>query len=652
MISSSATKFATFFGVFLLLFAGTFAPVHAQQRGMINGGFEQNDPAGSPNWQIFTSAAVPGWDATPDEIEIWDSGYSSVTAYEGAVFDEINANGPTALYQNICLVNGESIKWSFAHRARSGGAATQTARFEIANSSGTVLQTLATQASTTAQGWNLNSNGTGITYTGVSGVQRVQFSTSDTGATGNFLDGVSLYLKPHLQFSSSSGSASENVSSSSLPALIVSGQLSSAITVNVAVTGGTATLGTDYTTPGGGSSFTVTLPAGNYDETSVPLGISIVDDSSPEASETIALSITATPANYTIANTASCNAAGISTSTYSITDNDSGIAGTPPTLVCPVGSTIFDWDAVSWSAGSLNNNYAVTGIGTVNFGVSIQGGVFLSNATYGGQAPARQNVVTGGLTPAQYSLFEITDFTSQSGTATTTITLPTPVPGAQFRIFDVDYNSGQFADMVTVTGSYHGTAVTPILTNGVSNYVSGHSIYGNALSDDNSANGNAVVTFSSPVDTISLAYGNHSIAPANPGQQAITIHDITFCNPQVNLTVAKSSTVVSDGVNPTNPKAIPGAVLRYCLLVSNAGSGTATGIAMSDAVPASMTYVPGSMHSGANCAAATNVEDDDNSGADENDPFGASVSGSTISAEAASLTASNSFALTFSATVN
>lgn len=649
---SSATKFAAFVAALLLLLSATADPLHAQQRGMVNGGFEQNDPAGSPNWQIFTSSAVPGWDATPDEIELWDSGYSSVTAYEGAVFDEINANGATTIYQNICLVNGESIKWSFAHRARSGGAATQTTRFEIANSSGTVLQTLATQASTTAQAWNVNSNSTGVTYTGATGLQRIQFSTSDTGATGNFLDGVSVYLKPHLQFSSSSGTASENISSSSLPSLIVSGQLSSSISVNVTVTGGTATLGSDYTTPGGGSSFTVTLPAGTYDQTSVPLGISIIDDSSPEAAETIDLSITATPANYTIANTASCNATGISTSTYTIADNDSGVAGTVPTLVCPVGSTIFDWDAVSWTAGSLNNSYPVTGIGTVNFGINISGGVFLSNATYGGQAPARQNVATGGLSPAQYSLFEMTDFTSQSGTATTTITLPTPVPGAQFRIIDIDYYAGQFADLVTVAGSYHGTPVTPILTNGVSNYVSGNSVYGNALSDDTSANGNAYVTFSSPIDTISIAYGNHSIAPANPGQQAIALHDITFCNPQVNLTVAKSSTVVSDGINPTNPKAIPGAVLRYCLLVSNSGSGTATGIAMSDAVPASMTYVPGSLHSGATCAAATNAEDDDNSGADETDPFGASVSGSTISAEAASLTASNSFALTFSATVN
>src|SRR3546814_9069735 len=43
---------------------------------------------------------------------------------------------------------------------------------------------------------------------------------------------------------------------------------------------------------------------------------------------------------------------------------------------------------------------------------------FLSNATYGGQSPTRQNVVTGALAPAQYSIFQLVDFTSQTGTVT------------------------------------------------------------------------------------------------------------------------------------------------------------------------------------------------------------------------------------------
>jgi len=339
--------------------------------------------------------------------------------------------------------------------------------------------------------------------------------------------------------------------------------------------------------------------------------------------------------------------------TASFTVSGTRVAGTPPALVCPVGTTLHDWDSVSWPAGTTSGSYALTAIGTMNFNIGISGGVFLNNATYGGQSPARQNIVTGGLAPAQYSIFQIVNMTSQSGAVTTTMTLPTAVPGAQFRLFDVDYAAGQFADRVTVTGSFNGSPVSPTLTNGVSNYVIGNSAYGDATSADASANGNVVVTFSAPVDTIVVSYGNHSLAPTDPGQQAIAVHDVSFCRPTTNLTIAKTSSVVSDPTNgTTDPKAIPGATMRYCILVTNNGSGTATGINVTDALPAGTTFVPGSLRSGTNCAGATTIEDDNASGADESDPFGASIGGTTLSAATATLAPVAAMALTFDVTVN
>lgn len=58
------------------------------------------------------------------------------------------------------------------------------------------------------------------------------------------------------------------------------------------------------------------------------------------------------------------------------------------------------------------------------------------------------------------------------------------------------------------------------------------------------------------------------------------------------LSVAKTSRVVSDPVNgTTSPKAIPGAVIEYCIAVSNAtGSATANTVTVTDPVPANMTY--------------------------------------------------------------
>jgi uncharacterized repeat protein (TIGR01451 family) len=50
-----------------------------------------------------------------------------------------------------------------------------------------------------------------------------------------------------------------------------------------------------------------------------------------------------------------------------------------------------------------------------------------------------------------------------------------------------------------------------------------------------------------------------------------------------SLTVTKLSRVVSDGVSTSNWKAIPGAVVEYCIVVSNAsGAATATNVAVSD----------------------------------------------------------------------
>lgn len=640
----------------LALLIAPSSPVHAQvARSMTNGGFESNDPqgAGAPNFQIFTSSTVPGWEASTGEIELWDSNFNGIPAHSGNVFAEMNANAPGTLYQNICLTNGETLRWSFAHRARTGGPATQTAVFQIANSAGTVLQTLATQASTTAQGWNVNANTAGVTYTGASGLQRVQFVTTDAGSFGNFLDTISLDLVPFLEYSVATASGNENVPTANLPTLLVSGNVPTAFTVPVTVTGGTATLGVDYTTPGNATTFNVTIPAGNYSLQAVALGISITNDSEREFDETIALSV-GTGSNHIISSTGTCGSAGRSTTTYTIVNDDTArVAGTPPTLVCPVGTTVFDWDTRTWTAGSLTNSYAVTNIGSVLFGITNPNGVFLNNATYGGLSPARQNAMTGGFSPAQFSLAQLVNLTSQTAVVTTTITLPTAVPGLQFRIFDVDFNAAQFADRVTVTGTFGGTTVTPVLTNGVSNIVTGNSAIGDATSADASADGNVVVTFSSPVDTIVITYGNHTTAPADPGQQAITLHDITFCNPQAAVTIDKTSSIVSDPVNgTTNPKFIPGATVRYCILATNAGSATTTAIAITDSLPATVTFVPGSMTSATSCAGAGTSEDDNASGADESDPFGMQITGTTIGGTAASLGPAASFAMRFNATVN
>lgn len=327
------------------------------------------------------------------------------------------------------------------------------------------------------------------------------------------------------------------------------------------------------------------------------------------------------------------------------------VAGIAPTLTCPAGTVLHDWDPLTWTPGSTNNSYALSTLGSIGFSLK-NPGLWLNNAGLGGQSPNLQNVVNGGIL-GQNSLVQLVDLPDLSSRVVTTITLPKVMQGAQFNLYDVDFGAAQFADTVTVEGRLSGATVLPTLTNGVANYIIANSAYGDGVANNDSADGTVVVTFTSPIDTIIIRYGNHSAAPANPGQQAISVSDITFCHPITTLNVSKTSSVISDPVNgTTNPKAIPGALVRYCVTVANAGTVSATTVIATDTLPADVTYVANSLRTGTSCAAAATVEDDNNTGTDESDPYGASHASGTIIGIAANLPAAQSFAFRFDAIVD
>lgn len=223
----------------------------AQQRTIVNPSFEANNPTGNPGFQFFGSAVVSGWDSTNGTVELWDSGFNGVASFAGGVHAEINSTAVGALYQNVCFTNGEPLRWSLAHRARVGANNPQTATYEIASSTGVLIQTLATQVTTVAQGWQVNADNSGsVLYTGPTGVQRLQFRALDPGSVGNFIDDIRIFLVPYVEFGAVNGSQIENAVTNSLAStLVVSVNFGSATTLALSVTGGTATLGTDYITP-------------------------------------------------------------------------------------------------------------------------------------------------------------------------------------------------------------------------------------------------------------------------------------------------------------------------------------------------------------------------------------------------------------------
>jgi len=165
-----------------------------------------------------------------------------------------------------------------------------------------------------------------------------------------------------------------------------------------------------------------------------------------------------------------------------------------------------------------------------------------------------------------------------------------------------------------------------------------------------------------PTNSLNAAYAGQNSAGTwtlficdflNNGVNGTFFQADLFLTPvPATISVLTVSSIVSDGVSIGNPKAIPGALVRYCIMIDNSGSSIAENISSSDTLPANLSFVPGSMRSGNTCTSASTFEDDDDTGADENDPVGASVTGSTINVESASLLPGNNIVLTFDATID
>jgi uncharacterized repeat protein (TIGR01451 family) len=124
------------------------------------------------------------------------------------------------------------------------------------------------------------------------------------------------------------------------------------------------------------------------------------------------------------------------------------------------------------------------------------------------------------------------------------------------------------------------------------------------------------------------------------------------------LTVIKSQTVISDPFNgAVNPKAIPGAVIEYCLDINNTGASQADAIVVTDAIPANTTYQPGTIRVavtgvGTGCTSGTGTaEDDDNAGVGDAADFNVTTAGA-VTVEGGNIAAAARFKALFRVTVN
>lgn len=408
-----------------ILMAAT-APAQAQvQRTLINLGFEQPSLGTATCYRTISETVVPGWTTTHPSIatqtitcdntnipgapangpalEFWANSFNATPAREGTQLVELNASAASRLSQSVCLINGEQVNWVFSHRGRSSTTThdvmdylvgnTQIVRVRTtSNGTGNVVTTnLGTATSVAAaNGWRDYSGS--FTYTGTTGTSNMGFSAISTAGgdttVGNFLDRIQISLRPFVEFVQASHTKAENTgaSTTNLPRVRVTGTVpAGGMTIAVTITGGTATLGTDYTTPGNSTSLSISVPAGTYDGTSAasefPVPVTLVGDAVAESTETILFSMPApsgSPPPYLRASTVTCGGTVLTTSTLNITDEVARIS-LAKTVVSrpPTGSSAFTV-AIGQNSGTIasastttSSTSATTGVQLVTPGVAV-----------------------------------------------------------------------------------------------------------------------------------------------------------------------------------------------------------------------------------------------------------------------------------------
>ena len=147
-------------------------------------------------------------------------------APEGCEVAELNAAVASRLYQNVCLINNESVSWRFSHRGRGSATVYDLASMLLGASTivtvgttnngtyqapvaslGTVNTPQAVAGNTT---W-INYSGQ-FTYTGVTGESNIGFEALTGTTSGNLLDNIQVDLAPFVEFTQASSSTPESSS--------------------------------------------------------------------------------------------------------------------------------------------------------------------------------------------------------------------------------------------------------------------------------------------------------------------------------------------------------------------------------------------------------------------------------------------------------
>ncbi|PHR64112.1 CshA/CshB family fibrillar adhesin-related protein [Alcanivorax sp.] len=344
--------------------------VAAVQRGFVNLSFEAPQiSTGSPCRASIGHDLIPGWitDHPLDNqnvscppgysgpaysgnarlIEMWrgprelSSGQGNIAARNGQQFAELNAEALSKLTQDICLIQGEQVAWRFSHNGRNSSPdsmvfsvgsqdvirarTSRTGSGNVQNCySGTCNPVQSQQMTTGGRTRWADYSGT-FTYSAPTGDTVVGFESAGGSSTnGNFLDDIQLVLKPVIEFQSQQYQSTEGAGTATNMNVVVIGTVpAGGLTLNFEVNpASTAVLGTDYWIDGGtNSSFSIPVPAGEYEEYLVEIPITVrAENGQIDADKWFEIDLAESPGDYNLVSSSACGAAGNALSRFTVLD--------------------------------------------------------------------------------------------------------------------------------------------------------------------------------------------------------------------------------------------------------------------------------------------------------------------------------------------
>jgi hypothetical protein len=188
---------------------------------------------------------------------------------------------------------------------------------------------------------------------------------------------------------------------------------------------------------------------------------------------------------------------------------------------CPTNTPVTaEWDNMTYLDGDPSNTYNLPDGTNMTVAISSNGASVVAGET--------NSLVTGGQGVGTVGFYLNGDQNLQANSIDVSFSWDQAIKNLSYTIFDVDRLGGQYVDSITIIGFYNGFVVFPVLTGSSNVSVSQNRALGELSTADSLSLANVDVSFSEPIDSMIVFYGNGATAPAAPGNQWITIWDLTY----------------------------------------------------------------------------------------------------------------------------